>query len=190
MGIVFFQFWPKSTPKIKNFYTKFLHFNKFKGADLKYDNSFLKFLSKKAFLEPSWKVFFVLCETRQFYKFQSVNFKCSNKCLKPLPKNTQTRQFRPNYMKFLFLLKYFNFEKIDGTDSEYNQRILKFLPTKHPNKVFSVLQDTILLCHKISRLVDLFQRLLFLKSKRIHFLEIFVFGVLVSFWSFYTFYSL
>ena len=127
------------------------------------------------------KVFFVLCETRQLHKFQSVDFKCGNKCLKPLPKNTQIRQFSPIYKEFLIFLKYFNFEKINGADSKYNQRILKFLPTKHPNKAYSVLQDTSLLCHKMSRLVDLFQRLLFLKSNSTNFVEIFAFGVLVSF---------
>ena len=74
------------------------------------------------------------------------------------------------------MLKHLHFEKFEGVDSKYDQRILKFLHKIEPNEAFPVLEGSI---YFATRLADLNERQRFAGFIQfIHFLSL------------YTFYSL
>ena len=112
-----------------------LHFNKFKGADFKYDNIFFqipvqKHPNNKAFLVPNWSFFYMTLYilTNEKVLISNIRIVLSNFGLK-----RTIKAFLVQSSKF-FLHETLHFGKFEGADCKYSNSFFKFQSKKVPNK--------------------------------------------------------
>ena len=82
-----------------------IHFDKFEGADFKYDKSFFRFWPKRANIKHFWaqtRFFFLLHKTLHSDKFHGVDLKYENSFFKFQSKNTQKTFLIPISKVFCF----------------------------------------------------------------------------------------
>ena len=124
----------KSGPYTKLYCRSYrLVFDKFEGADFKYDNSFLKFQSKNTQIRHFWsqiQVFLFL-----FAKFSNqTNLRVPKKAF--LIKNTQIRHFWSQIQAFLFFREILQLDKCEGVDFKYYNVAFKSQPKIPKSGVF------------------------------------------------------
>ena len=117
------------------FFRKILQIDKFKGADFKYDNSFLKILAqnypRKTFLVPNLAIFIIsrnfAHKILQLDQYEGADFKFNDKFLKFWLKNTQIRYFWSKFKHFCFFFhKIFQLDKFKDANFKYDNLFFKF----------------------------------------------------------------
>ena len=116
------------------------HFDKFQGADFKYDNSFFNILAQKypnkAFLLKNTQIrhfqsqiqaFLFFREILLLGKFEGADFKYDNIVFKFQPQNTQIRHFWSQIQAFLFFREILQTDKSEGAGFKYDNSFLKIL---------------------------------------------------------------
>ena len=115
--VIFLKFQPKNTQirhfwsqiQTFSFFPEILQFDKFKGADFKYDNRFLKFLPQNTQISHFWshmQAFLLFHKISQIDKSEGADFKYDNSILKFQPKNTQIRHLWFQIQVFSFFTKF------------------------------------------------------------------------------------
>ena len=111
-----------------------LFLDKFEGADLKYDNSLLKFQPKNNQIRHFWfqiQAFLFFRKILQLDKFEGADFKYDNIVF----------TFQPKIRKsgiFVFFREILQIDKFEGADFNYDNSSSNILAPKYPNTAFLV----------------------------------------------------